>query len=224
MLLSLNPDTMKPLREEHDQVFGTDLETTLDLLESTPTKLNELHYTSAVVKETLRIFPVGFSPREAPEGQYGALTLYTYFCQADKLRDTLEYQGVSYPIKDQFIISVQHITHFNPEYFPDPTRFLPDRFLESYEPKAHRYAWRPFERGPRACMGQELAMDELRILLLLTARWIDFETVLPELPKTTDVTFSDLELRIGELAYQEIRMSAAPRTSLRMRLRRTGRQ
>ncbi len=32
----------------------------------------------------------------------------------------------------------------------------------------------PFELGSRACMGRALAMDEMRVVLLLTVRWFDF--------------------------------------------------
>ena len=139
-------------------------------------------------------------------------------------RAALDYKGRRYPIKDHMILAVQLASHFNPAYFPEPSKFLPDRFLESYEPKAHRYAWRPFERGPRACMGQELAMDEIRILLLLTARWFDFETVIRDPPKDSKVTFTDWETRIGVLAFQELRFSAGPREGMPMRVKPSGRQ
>ncbi|PYH92124.1 cytochrome P450 [Aspergillus ellipticus CBS 707.79] len=36
-------------------------------------------------------------------------------------------------------------------------------------------AWRPFERGPRNCIGQELANIEARVILACTARRFDFE-------------------------------------------------
>ncbi|KAK0702312.1 cytochrome P450 [Lasiosphaeris hirsuta] len=143
MLLSLHPDTLARVRREHDDIFGPDSTSTLETLRKTPSKLSDLEYTSAALKETLRMFPIGFNPREAPPG----------------------------------VSALEHNPEFftgNPEYFADPNKFLPGRFLESYEPKANRYAWRPFGRGPHACMGQELAMDEVRIMLLLTARWLDF--------------------------------------------------
>ena len=68
MFLSLYPDVMRRLREEHDRVFDPDFGTTVDVLTRTPQKTNELEYTSAVIKETLRIFPVGFNVRESPAG------------------------------------------------------------------------------------------------------------------------------------------------------------
>jgi hypothetical protein len=38
-------------------------------------------------------------------------------------------------------------------------------------------AWRPFERGPRNCIGQELAMIEARLILASVARQYDFAKV-----------------------------------------------
>jgi len=76
------------------------------------------------------------------------------------------------------VFTPQHATRFSSSNFPSPTTFLPERFLSTSPfPTPHRYAWRPFERGPRACLGQELAMEEMRIIFLLAVRWSDFEAV-----------------------------------------------
>ncbi len=67
MLLSIHPDVVKRLRDEHSHVFGDDIMATVDMLRESPFKLNELDYTTAVIKETLRMYPVGFSVRAAAE-------------------------------------------------------------------------------------------------------------------------------------------------------------
>ena len=45
------------------------------------------------------------------------------------------------------------------------------------EKKIPASAWRPFERGPRNCIGQELASLEARVILACVARRYDFEKV-----------------------------------------------
>jgi len=63
-----------------------------------------------------------------------------------------------------------HTIHRRADFFPNPDDFIPERFLEQKIPKD---AWRPFEKGPRSCIGQELALLEMKIILALTIR--DFE-------------------------------------------------
>lgn len=50
-----NPKILGRLRDEHDQVFGTDTKRVSDLLRASPHLLSALPYTLAVVKETLRL-------------------------------------------------------------------------------------------------------------------------------------------------------------------------
>jgi cytochrome P450 len=68
MLLSKNPKIVQKIRDEHDTVFGANIAEALEILETDPSKLNDLKYTSAAIKETLRMFPVGFGIRKAPAG------------------------------------------------------------------------------------------------------------------------------------------------------------
>lgn len=68
MLLSKNPEALGKLRAEHDRVFDPDFQKTLEILRDSPYTVNELEYTTGVIKEALRLFPVGFGVRQAPEG------------------------------------------------------------------------------------------------------------------------------------------------------------
>lgn len=64
-------------------------------------------------------------------------------------------------------------------------------------------------------------MDELRGYLLCLVRWFDFEIVDLKPNKTPRAPWSDLDLKLGDLAYQELQLGASPRGNVTMRARRT---
>ncbi|KAL2829867.1 cytochrome P450 [Aspergillus pseudoustus] len=215
IMLAFHPTVADSLRDEHSQVFGSDPDSTIQTLQQNPHKLNELPYTTAIIKETLRLFPVGFGIRKTKPGS-----------------TSLTYNGSVYPTSNQMIIPCTHTIHYDPDVFPHPTKFDPTRFLDPITTTSGdgsgsdgarktpaavpREAWRPFERGPRACLGQNLAMHELRIILLLTAREFRFRCVgvdadAAERRETPRALYTDLDLLMGDLAFQEMGFSAKAR-------------
>ena len=60
------------------------------------------------------------------------------------------------------IVFTPIITHRLPEIYPQPERFLPDRWLK---PRPSPYAYHPFGAGPRLCIGGPLATAIIRIAL-----------------------------------------------------------
>jgi len=62
-LLSKNREHLAMVLDEHRDIFGPDLKDTARLLREKPQLINKLEYTSAVIKEALRLFPAASSLR-----------------------------------------------------------------------------------------------------------------------------------------------------------------
>lgn len=97
-------------------------------------QVNRLKYLHQAIKETLRL--------------YAPLRALTKYCKTDCIVPG------GYPIKAGDQVSIQlHALHHNPDTYPDPYRFDPDRWTPEEEQKRSRYAWLPFSTGPRGCIG-----------------------------------------------------------------------
>ena len=55
--------------------------------------------------------------------------------------------------------------HRDPEYWDEPDQFKPERFLGVAEQNYSRRAFIPFGNGPRMCIGQKFAQNEIIIFL-----------------------------------------------------------
>ncbi|KAH7007795.1 cytochrome P450 [Macrophomina phaseolina] len=157
-MLSQNPGCLSRIRAELDTVLGPDLSSAGAHLSNQPALANQMHYTTACIKETLRMCP--------PVGTIRAGNPDAILIDED---------GTRYPT-DGMIISVSHLAiHRNPRYYPDADTFNPERWLVPTDHPLHppKEAFRPFEHGARNCIGQTLAMLELKIVLALTVREFD---------------------------------------------------
>ena len=57
------------------------------------------------------------------------------------------------------------VTHRDPRFFPEPEKFVPDRWTPEFRRSIPRYAYFPFGAGPRACVGNHFAMMELVLIV-----------------------------------------------------------
>lgn len=184
--LSSNPSVLERVREEHAKVFGTSRIEIVRKLKEEPYLLNQLPYTVAVIKETLRLFPVAPSLRGGEPGYH--------------VRDP---QGRLFPTDGFLVWVASQPLHRDPSLWPQPEKFLPDRWLVAPGDPLYpiKGAWRPFEHGPRNCIGQELAMMEMKIVLIMVLQEFDIEIAYDELDRKSTTRGAPKSVD-GERAYQ----------------------
>jgi cytochrome P450 len=161
----------KIIKELHD-VFGTDIqaETIAARLRSETHLINSLIYVAAVIKEVLRIFPPASTLR------------VTRPTDTPLFIPNPDPAGRAIPLQNLTIWPIAHMIHRNETYFPEPERFVPERFLPDQTPypdaklftEAGKEAFRAFERGPRSCIGEQVAMIELKSAVALCVAELDF--------------------------------------------------
>ncbi len=100
-------------------------------------------YVTATIQETLRARPV--LPNVAPR----------------LVAKPIEVGGWTYQ-PNCSLVANGYLLHHDPEIYPDPYAFRPDRFLD--EPPG-TYTWIPFGGGRRRCLGASFAMLEMKVVL-----------------------------------------------------------
>ena len=55
--------------------------------------------------------------------------------------------------------------HHSEEFFPEPEKFMPERFLKENAANILPYTFRAFGAGNRVCIGQRFAMNEMKICM-----------------------------------------------------------
>jgi cytochrome P450 len=140
--LATNPDVLKKAQQQVDQVLGNN--------DPTYSNFEELTYLQWVVKETLRVNPVVTAiPR---------ITTHQ-----------MEWKGFDIP--KGTMIFTPFDSHSNPDFFPDPDEFQPERW-DNLELK-NRFAYTPFGYGNRACIGRKFATIEVVIILAMILQRYD---------------------------------------------------
>jgi cytochrome P450 len=77
--------------------------------------------------------------------------------------------GVRVPPGASITISI-YVTHRNPNLWPEPERFDPERFAPAVRARRHRFAYLPFGGGPRICIGSSFALAEAQVIIAAIAQ------------------------------------------------------
>lgn len=164
-MLAKYPEVLRRVEEEHASLFGPNAKEAGDRLRENPSLLNQLPYTLAVIGETMRIYAPSGAVRDGVLGRF--------------LKDR---HGTNY-LTEGIQISLMHqAIHDSPRLWPGAREFLPERWLVQlgdplYSPHG---AWRVFEIGLRNCIGQTLALTELRLALAMMVRTFSVKPVYEE--------------------------------------------
>ena len=143
-LLARNPEWQTKLRAEAQVVIGGAV-TGCAGRPVAYEDLGRLELTEMAFKESLRLIPpVPSTPRRA-------------------MKD-FTFGGYRIPAGTQVGISAAMV-HKMEEFWPDPERFDPLRFLPAEVAKRHKYAWVPFGGGAHMCLGLHFAYMQVKILM-----------------------------------------------------------
>ncbi|KAK0706155.1 cytochrome P450 [Lasiosphaeria miniovina] len=174
-LLTQHPDVLARMRAEHDAVLGPDPAQAAAAIRADPHLINTLTYTNAVIKETTRVNPNVGTMRRGEPG---------YFIAGPQGSG---YEGMQFPTYGFVVWSNPFSYHRDPELWPRVHEFLPERFLVADNDPLHpqKDAWRFFEMGPRNCIGQYLALTEIKLALAVIVRQLDIECAWDEWDRKT---------------------------------------
>nr|NP_001352309.1 cytochrome P450 6k1-like [Cyphomyrmex costatus] len=140
--LALHPDIQNTLRKEmHQALHNSDGKVTYDMIISLP-------YMDMVILETLRKYP--------PLGYLNRMAMQTY--KVPKFNLVIE--------KGTPIYIPMLGLHYDPEYFPNPEKFDPERFSEENKCNMPSCIYFPFGDGPHACIGTRFGLLLIKLTLI----------------------------------------------------------
>ena len=126
--LSVNEDVQEKARQSVKAVLAQHGSLTYDAIA-------DMDYLEQCVEETLRKYPVVSTLQRTPVKEY-------------KIPNT----NITIP-KGQTVFIPVHAIHWDEDIYPEPEKFIPERFTSEEKANRHQFAYIPFGEGPRICIG-----------------------------------------------------------------------
>ncbi|KAG8175867.1 hypothetical protein JTE90_026993, partial [Oedothorax gibbosus] len=139
--LASNPDIQEKLAQEvHEAIQETKGELTYEAIQN-------MKYLDNVISETLRLCSPVIRLERSADADY-------------VLGDT----GIT--VEKGTVVNIPVFAlHRDPQIYPDPEKFDPDRFTPEERAKRDQFAYLPFGAGPRNCVAMRFALMELKVCL-----------------------------------------------------------
>jgi len=153
-LIGRNEDVQRKLHEEIDRVLSE----AEDPNELSQEDLRKMTYLEWTIKESLRLFP------SVP-----------LFCR--RVNEDIKYSDGKIIPPGAYFCVLTYLLHRDPQVWPDPEKFDPERFNGVNSANRHSYAYVPFSAGPRNCIGQKFALMEEKIVLASILRHFNVQTL-----------------------------------------------
>lgn len=175
-LLLNNPHVLKRARSELNAQIGNKNV----VCES---DMNNLEYIKAIVSETLRLYPA--APLLAPRSSIQDCTIGSYHVPKDT----------------RFIFNAWKI-QTDPNVWPDPLKFKPERFLTTHnglDAKGKQFDYIPFGSGRRMCPGLSFGLQMIHYTLASFLQAFDISTVPSTLPVDMTESFGLTNMKASPL-------------------------
>ncbi|KAF3639056.1 putative inactive receptor kinase-like [Capsicum annuum] len=180
-----HPHVMKKLQKELEEVVGIDR-----MVEESD--LKNLSYLDMVIKEALRLHSA------AP------LLIHDYIedCVVD---------GFFVQKGSRVIVNV-YAAQRDPNAWPEPDKFLPERFVgSSVDLRGHDFQLLPFGSGRRSCLGMQLGIIIVRLVVAQLVHCFNWE-----LPNGIPPSDLDMTEQFGVVTYREKHLMAIPTYRLQL--------
>jgi cytochrome P450 len=119
------------------------------------TNANGFTYTRQVIEESLRVYP-------------------TIWSVGRRCTEEDELGGCHIPLGMNMVVPIFYF-HWSERFWKHPEKFDPDRFSLERRPPAEPMIYFPFGAGPRSCIGNHFALQELTIMTVLFHRHFRFQ-------------------------------------------------